>query len=137
MAGLADVREGLMDRLATIAGLEVSDVWPDTVNPPCAVVLPGPDRVATPHTAFASRGSYYLQVIMLGPVGTLADGQRRLDDYLDMTGATSVLAAIEGDETLGGATEGLLCGEWQGYGTREANGVKYISATMPVECWVI
>ena len=127
---LATVRTGLQTRLATISGLRVYDVWPDQINPPAAIVKP---LRLVPHTTFASRGSMFFEVVLALQIATLERGQNALDPYLDFSGSQSLVAAIEGDTTLGGAAEDIVINEVTDYGVIKIDDIDYIGARLEME----
>lgn len=132
MATLATVRDGLKTRLATIAGLEAYDTLPDTPNVPCAWIVPTRGNA---HTTFSGRGSFFLDVIILAAAMQqgMVKAQDKLDGYLDLSGANSIIGAIEGDLTLGGNAETVLVGDWTDYGEIDVNGIEYLGARIPIE----
>lgn len=136
MATLAAVRDALKVRLDTIADpFDAYNLWPDTVNPPCALVSP---VSASPHTTFSARGSFFFDVLVLAAALEQggAKAQDKLDGYLDLSGADSLVGAIEGDLTLGGSAETVLTGEWSDYGEIEVNDIKYLGARLAIEVCV-
>jgi hypothetical protein len=114
MASTASLRDALKVRLATIAGLRTHDTWPDTINPPAAIVMP---RSSPPKQTFS--GTYKHQVfeiVVAVQQGTLRTAQDALDDYWSDTGASSIEAAVLGDPTLGGLALGIVRFEGTDYG---------------------
>ena len=95
------VRQGLTTALDTITGLRCFDYVPDSLAPPAAVVEP----LEITYGVSMVNGLDYYQGFILVIVGRMSDrsSQDRLDAYLASTGASSVVAAIEADRTLGGA----------------------------------
>lgn len=100
------VRAGLATALETISGLRAFEYVPDSLAPPAAVVEP---IEITYHGAMANGMTTYRAFILV-IVGRMSDrsSQARLDGYLGTSGASSVLAAIESDPTLGGACSTLM-----------------------------
>ena len=96
------VRQGLTTALDTITGLRCFDYVPDSLAPPAAVVEP---LEITYGMSMTTSGIDYYKGFILVIVGRMSDrsSQDRLDAYLTSTGASSVVAAIESDRTLGGA----------------------------------
>ena len=132
--GLRTVRDGLKTRVEMVSGLRGYDTWPDTFSPPGAVIQP---MRGDPHTTFSGRGSLWFEVVLAVQQSRLRTAQDQLDDLLDLSGAGSVLAAIEGDVTLAGAAEGLILGGWRDYGDIEIGGIRYLGAVIDVEVWVV
>ena len=97
---------GLETRLATISGLRHTPYLPDQVNPPQAVVyLP---RITAYHGTM-QRGTMELTAEIHVYVSDVLSRTTRkaLGTYMDVTGANSVIIAIEGDKTLGGVVSDL------------------------------
>lgn len=59
-------------------------------------------------------------------------GQELLDDYLASTGITSIKAAIEADQTLGGQCDFVTVTGWTGYRTYEIAAADYFGAELDV-----
>jgi len=99
------VMQGIAERLDTIDGLRVESYIADQINPPMAVV--GPPPIENYHTAF-HRGTWELrpQVYILVSAALDRVGQEALASYADVSGDTSIPAAIEGDRSQGGQTLG-------------------------------
>lgn len=137
MATLAAIRDGLKTRLA-IAGLRAHDVWPDSINPPAALVRP---RAMLPPDAM-SLGNRRLTFEILLVVASvqsagLARAQEQLDTYLNEVGDKSIIAALNGDRTLGGIASTLEV-SWRDYGVHEVpagSGVNYSAAVFDVTVW--
>lgn len=99
--------DGIEARLATIAGLNVSDVTPGQITTPASVV--GLPQSINYHSTMG-RGKIELTFNVLVATSSAIDvtGQKALASYLDPVGATSVVTAIEGDKTLGGAVDDCI-----------------------------
>jgi hypothetical protein len=117
VASLTALRAGIATRLATIAGLRAHEDVPDVVTPPAVTVRPAPETFITFDTTFA-RGSDDFTFIVTLFVSRSSDraGQAALDAYLAGSGAQSIKAAIEGDETLGGIANWCHVAEARNYG---------------------
>lgn len=101
---IEQIMGGVRDRLATISGLTAYDYKPSTVNVPAGLVqLPN----SINYHSTSGRGKIELTFTALVVVSTTSDesGQKQLSSYLDPTGATSVVTAIESDKTLGGLVD--------------------------------
>lgn len=105
---IAAVRDGLKANLATVSGLRAHDVWPDTVNPPAALVTyTGPEFLRRSTLARTWEAYFDVQMIV-SMAGGLDNAQHLMDAYLVTEGVGSVIAAIESDDTLDGAAEYVL-----------------------------
>jgi len=109
MAGeITNIRNGLQTRLETISGLQVYDHLPEgyAVSPAAAIQFVG----WTPNESFsysrpAGQASYRF-VISVRLSGLVPEEMwQALDDYINPTGTNSILAAIDGDDTLGSVVD--------------------------------
>ena len=109
MAGeITTIRDGIKTRLDTISGLEVLNHEPDatTITPSASIRLESLTRNETFEGASTPGDRTYRWVITLRLAGAIPGEQwEALDDYLAPTGSNSILAAIDGDDTLGGAVD--------------------------------
>ena len=101
----SQVVTGLKNRLATIAGLRTFSYQPSSLNPP--VGFPVINRIEYHGAMGGGLVIYDCTVYVI--VGRYTDDRAfdLADDFLAYSGAKSVRAAIEGDETLGGNTQSL------------------------------
>jgi len=98
---LAQVRDGLEERLNTIDELRVYPYVPDDLaGYPAAIVFP---PVYSSYEDALSDGSLTAEIIVLLFVPANID-RKQLDlyDLLDRTGPSSIFATVEADRTLGG-----------------------------------
>jgi hypothetical protein len=98
MASVQEIREGIDDRLATIAGLRHSSNVPGTINPPHAFVK---RRQTVFGVSMDGEDDLTLAVTVLVSWADQETAQETLDEYLASTGAKSIKAAIDADPTLG------------------------------------
>ena len=105
-ATVSQVADGLKARLATISGLRTFSYQPEQLNPP--VAFPVLESVEY-HRAFGG-GDVQMRWQIFVVVGRYLDrvAHSNLDGYLSYSGATSLRAAIEGDQTLGGVAQSLV-----------------------------
>ena len=104
MGEITDIRNGLEVRLKTISGLEVYDHEPDgiMVTPAASIRFEG----WTPNTTFGNATGEYRWVVTIRLAGAIPEEQsQEMDDYRNPTGNKSILAAIDGDATLGGVVD--------------------------------
>lgn len=104
-ATASQVMTGLKNRLATISGLRCYSYQPPQINPPLA--YPVINQVEY-HRAMGG-GLVVYQCTIYVIVGRWTDDRAfdAIDDYIAYSGAKSIRAAIEGDETLGGVAQSL------------------------------
>jgi len=109
MAGeITTIRDGIQTRLETITGLQVVDHDPEGVafTPSVSIALVSMTRNETFEGASTPGDRTYRWVITVRLAGAIPEEMwQSLDDYLAPTGDNSILAAIDGDATLGGAVE--------------------------------
>lgn len=128
MATIHDIILGIETRLDTISGLRVSEFIPDQINPPQA--FPGPPNISEYYTTFR-RGLFTINPIVTLLVSAAYDrtGQVNLTKYMDVSGAMSIPAAIEGDRTLGGTVDECYVASFERLGMEEVNRIGYYGGT--------
>jgi hypothetical protein len=127
---VVSLRTGLATRLTTIAGLRASATVPDDVQPPMAVV--GAPKITYDTTMGRGFDTYeFLVTVIVGRVNERS-AQNVLDGYCAPTGATSVKAAIEGNQTLGGASKALRVTEMRGNNALVIGDITYLAAEFVV-----
>lgn len=134
MASTRLLREGLAARLATIPDLHTYPRRQGSINLPAAVVGPAPGSAISYDATMADGSHTYLFTVTVAVANPAEDlGEYDLDDYLDPTGAKSVRAAVETDDTLGGVAHFARVAGVQDYDDIEIGGVPYIGAVFLVE----
>ena len=133
MATLTQIRAGLAARLATISGLNTHYVWPSTVTPPAAIILPRSGQYNLTIGGNDTLWSFDITIVV--KLGQFEAGQDALDAYLDSSGASSVAAAIRADPTLGGVADDVMRVEFVEYADRPMKGVNYMTAIIGVDVW--
>jgi hypothetical protein len=128
---LNTVMDALGVRLATIAGLRVSDHVPKTVAVPAAIVG-FPEEITYDETYGGGADSTVIPVTVL--VGAVTDRVARdeLAAYTARAGAQSIKAAVDGP--LAGAVSDARVATAKIEGIT-FNGVEYLGATFRVEVW--
>ena len=130
MATLANVRAGLLTRLQTITGVRAYSKWPDQIVTPAAMVR----RMGSmPYTTFSGNGAHRFEIVAAVQLTDLERAQAALDLYTDLSGDDSIVAALEGDETLDGNAEYILLGDWSEDESVMIGTIEYLTATLPVE----
>lgn len=101
MGTWAEIRDGMKTRLATISGLTARDVMPKVVADKnfAAVVYGDPLLLPAAHAGKVSVS--VLVIVRVSRGGNIDDAQDAIDAYLWPTGASSIIAAVNGDRTLG------------------------------------
>lgn len=128
---MKSIMDALGVRLATIAGLRVSDYVPKTVAVPAAIVG-YPEEVTYDETYGGGADSTVIPVTVL--VGTVTDRVARDDlaTYIARAGTKSIKAAVDGN--LGGAVHDARVAKVK-VEAITFNGVEYLGATFRVEVW--
>ena len=105
-ATVSQVADGLKARLATVSGLRTFSYQPEQVNPPVAF----PVLESVEYHGAMRGGNVRMRWQIFVVVGRYLDrvAHSNLDGYLSYSGATSLRAAIEGDQTLGGVAQSLV-----------------------------
>lgn len=94
---LSAVRQGMVDRLGTITGLRVYEVFPPAPEFPAAVLAQAEPFAAYDQVMGAADVRYSFQVVLLVSSGDDAQALSDLEPYLSPTGASSVKAALDGN----------------------------------------
>ena len=99
---IAAIRQGIADNIsAAITGFQVSAYVLANPTPPCIYVMPGETEYDIAMGNGADRLNFIIR-IMVPANGDIAQ-QRMLDLMCASTGAQSVKAAVEADDSLGGS----------------------------------
>lgn len=131
-ATLAQIRQGLADRLATISGLHVSPYMLPRVEAPAACVLPA--RAEFNQTMNSDDTDYYLDLWIYVSPTVLVQAQERIDEYLAPSGAKSFRAAVHADVTLGRIVACCYVAGWTGYATLlNVAGTEMLGASVQVK----
>jgi len=124
MASLEAIMQGIESRLATIAGLRVSDTLPGAINPPQAIVgVPPVDSYVTSLGGIRPTLAPTVTVLVSSTMDRV--GQLALAAYADPSGARSVPAAIAADPTLGGVVGGCQVTRFDPLGVEEVGLIGY------------
>lgn len=132
MASLKALRAGLATRLATIDGLNAYASIPDDITAPAAVVEVEAISYLGTFDGHYDYGLVVQLFVQNSAPGSTGTGEDQLSGYLDSTGATSVKAAVEADESLGGIAQITGVTAMRNYGVVEYAGVSYLSCELVV-----
>lgn len=126
-------RTGIATNLATISGLRTAAEIPDNPSPPIAIVQL---RTIEYDQAF-KRGMAVYTFVVTVIVGRSAEreAQRRLNDYCDNSGASSVKLAIESDKTLGGSAFDCRVVSMDNIGAIQLGDATYLAAEFTVNTY--
>jgi hypothetical protein len=129
---LLDVMRGLQARLAAIPGLRVTEIAPDQITPPQAII--GIPPIENYHaTMRRGRMTYESTVYVLVSAALDRTGQERLAGYANPTGPTSVVSAIYADKTLGGAAEDVYVRSFRPLGLEEVGAIGYYGGAFEIQ----
>ncbi len=124
---ISGIRDNIKTALGTIPGLMVYDTVPDSLVPPCAIIIPtGGDYDLT-----ASAGTWmpsFEIIVFVLRAGSPAEGQDSLDGYMEPTGTSSVKAAVESGTYTGNASDVRISG-FRDYGGRLFGATLYLAVT--------
>lgn len=115
-------------RLATIAGLRVSDYPPDSISPPAAVVAYAELTYDSTYARGADMATFPVHVLVSRTSDRMARDQ--IEAYRAGSGPKSVKAAVDGN--LGGVVADARVAS-SVVEAIDVNGVSYIGATFSVE----
>lgn len=136
------VKNGLKTRLETIPKLQgkVYEFVPATQEPPSVTIVPGTfvpgDTKAALTYSRHFGGQDHDYVFTLAVVVSMVSDRQAgidLDEFLSGSGTNSIKAAIEGDETLGGAASWTHVDRVIQYGALQWNGLNFFGAQVIVE----
>ncbi len=124
MASLEAILQGIEDRLGAIDGLSVGDLTPGAVNPPAAVV--GVPPIGSYRSALGGHRPVLEPTITLLVSSAISQlGQHQLARYADPEGASSIVAAVEADRTLGGMVDDCEVRSFTPLGMQEVGIIGY------------
>jgi hypothetical protein len=105
-ATASQIVNGVKNRLATISGLRAFSYQPSQLNPPIA--FPVITQVRYHGAMGGGMVTYEVTVYLI--VGRYSDERAMsdLDDYIAFSGAKSLRAALEADQSLGGVAQNVV-----------------------------
>jgi hypothetical protein len=129
------VRTAIADTISGVVGLTYSFV-PDAPNPPCAIIYVN-DIDYSHFSTFDGTLFSHFNIMLLSSSVAVQSGQELLDLWLSPGGSTStsVVAALQADDTLDGLVDSLLVQECKRYGATSFTdgGTRYFFAELGVE----
>lgn len=132
--GIEAIGDGIKVNLNTIVGLRVyaPKELPDTLELPCALILPGVSEYATAYDQSADLT--YRIVICIAKQDTPSAFNDILD-YIEAVGAESVFAAINADLTLNASCDTCKLQRNLGVGSTVWGGIGYLSTEFELAVW--
>lgn len=132
MATIAAIRDGLKNRLATIGSpFQAYDTIPLSVNAPCAVVQF--NSIQFDETMGRGSDKLFFNILVFVEWTDPDASQNDLDSYLNLSGSTSIKAAVEGDSSLGGIVSYAVVTAAHDYGVIAVNTIDYLTVVFDVE----
>lgn len=134
MADLTTVLDAVAEVVRTaIPGVRVFSYAPDSINPPTVVV--DIERIEFDENFRRGADLLTLRVTVLVSRADDRSGLTRLKEFMGGSGASSLKAAIEVDDTLGGVAETLRVTGVDSIGARQIGDVAYFGADFNVQVW--
>lgn len=123
----------LAAQITAQTGLTAFGTAPGQVVPPCAVLIPGVPAITYGRT-FDGEVDLVIRLIVLVAAADDSYGQAKISPYIASSGTSSMLGAINADNTVGGAVEFAEVVDVNQYGFIEYAGQQYFGATFSVIC---
>lgn len=132
MASLTNIRNELKNNLSNISTLSVYGYVPDMIEPPTAIIGV---MDAIDYDASMQRGAdkYEIPIYLYVSRVDAQDSQETLDGYLASSGASSVKAQVESDQTLNGEAQSVRVVEARDYGVYTVNNIDYLGVEFLIE----
>ena len=131
MASLTNIRNGIATNLGNISSLSVYGYVPDSIEPPTAIVGVV-DSVEYDTSMARGADTYEIPVLLYVSRVDAQDSQETLDAYLASSGANSIKAQIESDDTLDGSAMSCRVVEASNYGVYTINNIDYLGVEFEV-----
>ena len=129
---IGTAKAGLRARLETIPGLRVLDYPPEAVHELPAAVVSLHSRGAA--ATLGGRGfEGEMRVTLLVASASAREAYAALDRFIDPSGPQSVEAAVDGDNTWGGAVDDGRLTSVENVGPRKLWGGEYVGAEFVFE----
>ena len=129
-ATVTEVKQGLATALGAITGLRAFAYQPDQLNAPIA--FPTLDNLLYHRTMRTALTEMSFTVTVIVCKADSRAAQSQVDPYVSASGAQSVKAAIEADQTLGGKVDSLIVNSAGGYQVISAEDGDYLAVDFNV-----
>lgn len=128
------IRERIAVNLATISGLRTSENVPDLVNPPVAVV--SLEQIG--YDGAFNQGLTTLEFTIFVVVSRADErtAQRKLNQFVAATGASSIKSAVESDRRLNNLVADLRVRSVSNIGSLQLDDQEYMAAEFAVAVYV-
>lgn len=139
MADLVTITSALAAQITKITGLRALGQATDSINPPCAVILPGQPFLSYGATMDGALTVNLMVLVIVSDAAPVEKTQRALDAYLGMgeDQASSIPAAVMEDPTLGGTVHYCEPNTATNYGRIDYAGVTYFGARINLQAGAI
>lgn len=135
IADLVAIRTALAAQITAHTGLRADGQARDSITVPCAVVLPGQPLIDYAVTTDGALTINLVVLLLISDAPPVEMTQRALDSYLGVgagASSTSLPAAIEYDQTLGGLIHYMQAVNVTSYGRVEYSSITYFGARVSV-----
>jgi hypothetical protein len=134
MTDIQAIRDRIAVNLATISGLRTAANVPDLVNPPVAVV--SLEQIA--YDGAFSQGLTTLEFTIFVVVSRADErtAQRKLNEFVAPTGASSIKSAVESDRRLNNLVADLRVRSVTNIGSLQLDDQEYMAAEFAVAVYV-
>ena len=127
------LRQELATALETIVGLNVSAYRPTPMlSTPCAFIIPKNITYGYTLPGFNQRNFFNVQ-LLISRAMDLKESQSRIDEYLSVTGTTSIMQAISNGTYTD--VSSVHCNTMDQYGGFMYDGTQYFGALFTVEVY--
>lgn len=134
MTDIQAIRDRIAVNLATVSGLRTAANVPDLVNPPVAVV--SLEQIA--YDGAFNQGLTTLEFTIFVVVSRADErsAQRKLNDFVAPTGASSIKSAVESDRRLNNLVADLRVRSVTNIGSLQLDDQEYMAAEFAVAVYV-
>lgn len=133
---IAGLRTAIKTGLATISSLQALDYAPESVNVPCAFVVPKTGHYDDMFGSSPRGLTHRFEVVLLVRlIPKMTQAQSDLDAYMEASGSSSIKAAVEAADLTTHGTVARVTG-YRDYGGLNYNGVDYLGVKFDVEVTV-
>jgi len=132
--GIEAIGDGIKVNLNTIALLRVyaPKELPDTLELPCALILPGESIYAT---AYDHSADLTFRIVICVAKQDTPSAFNDILDYIEVVGAKSIFAAIHADLTLNASCDTCKLLRNLGVGSTVWGGIGYLSTEFELAVW--
>lgn len=128
------IGDGLKTVLDTISGLKVSALneLPDKAHPPHAIILLGETAYHRTYGNSPYEADLIFRIIVLLGNQDSPSAANRMIDYIEASGSSSIVAAVEADPTLNSTCDGSVVTHNFGLGITNWAGIQYLSTEFEI-----